>query len=462
MTYQQLVRTPLWPHQIEDLQHLTDEACILQGSDMGYGKTLFAMERDLQLRAQDLNHKKTLIIAPLNTHGDAERGWIGTITNNTTLRLSVIDPKNRSAFLKGNADIYLMHPHALQLMPELRDVGFTHVIADECQYFKNRKAKMTQALKKIRTTYKLGMSGSPADDKPHDLWSILNWLYPHVYTSFWKFYKQAVEYEIVYPGGFHKVKGPSEWWTMEGGGLDRIRPFFVRRLLEEVMPHLTQPVYTEVAVDLGADQRRAYNEMRDEMIAWLGEHKDQPLVAPVVISRLQRLQMLALTHMDYNEETDRFVMSEPSAKLDAVMELIESSEIPFVVFSQFKAPLQLLGRRLDAAGIKWGRFTGDDTQLERGTAKEDFISGTSRVFLSTIKAGGVGVDGLQHRCSTVVFLDRDWSPMANKQAEGRLHRGGQTGGVHVIDIVARNTVDRGRLQKIEQKWEYIRKMLGDI
>jgi SWI/SNF-related matrix-associated actin-dependent regulator 1 of chromatin subfamily A len=85
----------------------------------------------------------------------------------------------------------------------------------------------------------------------------------------------------------------------------------------------------------------------------------------------------------------------------------------------------------------------------------------TRVMVSTIKAGGVGVDGLQKVCNNAIFLDRDWSPSINFQAEDRLHRGGQVKHPLIIDIMARNTVDAGRKQKIELKWSWIRAMLGD-
>lgn len=453
---EQLVRTPLWDHQKEDLEYLKEQPAVLIGHDMGSGKTLMAVERDLRLRAIDPDHKKTLVVSPLNTHD----GWLSTYVRETDLKVKVIDPKKRHLFLDKDYDVFIMHPEALRLMlVELPKFGFTHVIADECHKFKNRKAAQTKALKKIKVPYKTAMSGSPATDHPHDVWSILNWLRPDMYSSYWSFYRKAVEFEIVYPGGFHKVTGPSRWW--EEVGLDQIRPFYVRRLKEEMMD-LPPKTYREVYVDLTGAHRRAYDQMDAEMIAWIGQHENEPLVAPAVISRLQRLQQLALAYLEYDEEAGKVRMTDPSPKIDMAVSIIEDNpDEAFVVFSQFKAPLKMLQRRLEAKGIGCASFTGDDTQQERADGKARFTGGSARVFLSTIRAGGVGVDGLQHVCSTAIFLDRDWSPMINKQAEDRLHRGGQVKNVHIIDIMARNTVDWGRKQRVELKWDWVRRMLGD-
>jgi SNF2 family DNA or RNA helicase len=454
----QHVKTPLWQHQIEDLEHLKDEDCVLVGNEMGTGKTLLAVERDMRIREADPSHRKTLVVAPLNTHD----GWERTYNEETHLQTAVIDAKNRSTFLRTEADVWIMHPEALRLMPELRDFGFTHVIPDECHRFKGRNTKQTKALKQIKVPYKTAMSGSPATDRPHDLWSILNYLHPTQFSGFWKFYNKAVEFEIIYPAGYHKILGPSKWWIEYG--LPSIRPYYVRRLKEDIMSYLPPKVPSKVYVELEAKQRRAYDEMAADMLAWVGEHENQPLSAAAVISRLQRLQMLALGYMEYHEELDKFVLTDPSPKCDAALELIEDNEeTSFVVFSQFKGPLQLLARRLDKAKIPYGSFTGDDTESQKKEAKASFIRGDARVFLSTIRSGGVGVDGLQHICRTAIFLDRDWSPMINFQAEDRLHRGGSEvhDSIHIIDIMARNTVDAGRHQRIEQKWDWVRRTLGD-
>jgi SNF2 family DNA or RNA helicase len=79
--------------------------------------------------------------------------------------------------------------------------------------------------------------------------------------------------------------------------------------------------------------------------------------------------------------------------------------------------------------------------------------------VGTIAAGGEGIT--LHRASTVVFMDRMWNPTRNRQAEDRLHRIGQANRVQVIDIMARDTVDRGRHQRIASKWEELRWLLGD-
>jgi SWI/SNF-related matrix-associated actin-dependent regulator 1 of chromatin subfamily A len=174
---------------------------------------------------------------------------------------------------------------------------------------------------------------------------------------------------------------------------------------------------------------------------------------------MMRLQQFAVAYAQVQNEEVR--LTEPSSKLDALMQILEDNpNEPIVVFSQFAQLIYLLHERLKGAKIEHGIYTGRN-RTTRESDKRKFTSGSANVLIGTIGAGGVGVDGLQDVSSTVIFLDRDWSPAINNQAEDRLWRDGQRNAVQVIDIMARNTIDLGRAQRLEMKWDWIRRLLGD-
>jgi len=342
---------------------------------------------------------------------------------------------------------------------------FFHVISDEVHRAKNRGTIQTKALKKIKTEYKTGLSGTPADNKPEDAWSVLHWLWPRYYTSFWKFYEHYVRY-ITTPQGYKIVVGVKNTDEL----LREINPWYVRHLKNEqccphhpqgVMPWLPPKTYRTEWVDLEPIQRRAYDKMAKTMIAWIGDNEDQFLPAPQVISQLQRLQQFALGYAEINEK-GRVEIVEPSAKLDRLEDIIEESPTQqYVVFSQFKDPLSMAESRLARHGYTAGLYTGDQSEKRKSDLVEAFCAGDTQILLGTISAGGESIDGLQHACNTGIFLDRDWSPSVNTQAEDRLHRDGQQSAVLILDIMAKNTVDYGRRQRIDTKREWLRDLLGD-
>lgn len=470
----EVIAPPDWllPFQDEDVRKLVDRRSILIANEMGTGKTYEAIALDLMRRSTKPEGvlARTLIVAPMTI---LQSTWADHYEELAPdLRVIVIDPKNRGVFLKAlksnDYDVYILHWDVLRIIEEqLKEIIWFHIIADEAHRAKNRKAQQTRSLKRLRTAWRTAMTGTPVMNKPQDLWSILNWLYKETWSSYWKYYQHYVEFEIIYPHGYHKIHGPKNEKFLR----EKMDPYFIRRTKEEVLPDLPEKYYSKIEVDLLPLQRKAYDEMKRDMIAWLETQDGQvPLPAPVVIAQLIRLQQFSLAYASIVTEdmladgvkgpVGRAILTEPSSKVDVLFQIIQDNpDEPLVIFSQFRQAIALVEARLDTAGIRYVRITGDDSARDRVDAVADFQSGKASIFLGTIGAGSEGIT--LTRASTVIFLDRDWTPARNAQAEDRLHRFGQKSAVQVIDIMARDTVDQYRFKIIEMKKEWIRRMLDD-
>jgi len=450
----------------------------LVADDMGLGKTLEGILIDCELRAgrhypglgklAPPYQRPTLIVAPQGVH-DAWSEHIQLVHDNWDTEafernIAIVDPKRRQTLsdrlkVKPLPCFVIVHYEALRLMPELTDIKWFHIICDEVHRVKNRKAQQTQALKRIDTFYKTGLSGTPADDKPADIWSVLNWLYPKEFRSYWKFVNTYCVQEQThgkYGNTFRKVTG------VNTAAIPQLHAqwakWYIRRKKADVAIELPPKTFTTFHIDLHPAQRRAYEQMRKDMIAWIGEQEETPLVAGQVVSQLVRLQQFALASVEFDGEKVKLV--DPSAKADRLVELVEGNpNESMVVFSQSRGMVDLVVRRLRAKDISVRPYTGSVSKADRSLVVKEFQAGNVQVFAGTIAAGGEGIT--LHRASTVVFLDRAWNPTRNRQAEDRLHRIGQLRPVQVIDFVARDTVDMGRLQRVANKWENLLWLLGD-
>jgi SNF2 family DNA or RNA helicase len=276
-----------------------------------------------------------------------------------------------------------------------------------------------------------------------------------------------------------------------------MEPFYVRHLKleqccehhpEGVMPWLPQKTYEKIWVDLNPTQRRIYEQMRKEMVAWVGEHQDSPLVASVVVAQLTRLSQIALAtprldieshrHRDkvnggwlindmsgdewFEEQVVNLEM--PSEKINVVKDLLkDNSNKQFVVYSSSKKCCYLAQAEWEDVGISTRVISGDSSEWDNNNFTRQFARGDFQVCIGVIEAIAEGIDGLQHATDTGIFLDRSWKTIKNVQAEDRLHRDGADGSkpVYIIDVMARNTLDLGRKTKIDRKWEGIKRMLGD-
>lgn len=487
----------LYEFQEEDVRKLAKQRAGLIGSEMGTGKTHEAIELDTAWFNTYDRALPTLIVAPLNTF-DSWQDKIATQLGDK-VDVTTIDRKNRHAFyqaiLRRESDIYLMHWDAVRLMPELQKLQFGTIIGDEVHRISNRKAIVTREFKKLKCQRKLGLSGTASGDKPENLWSILNWLWPSFYTSYWNFRKHyCIEEMVVSPDGektYRKIVGVKNIPAL----MKQMEPWYVRHLKREeccehhpdgVMSWLPEKTYDTIWVDLNPTQRRFYDQMRKDMVAWVNEHEDSPLVASVVVAQLTRLSQMALATPEVeikqrqakDKETKELLwmpdgsplmesyqvvtLHEPSSKIDAVKELIlDHEDKQFVIFSSSKQACYLAQRSLQRVGITAEVLSGDTPQSQREGMVARFVEGDYRVFIGVIQAAAEGIDGLQHATDTAIFLDRSWSTIKNQQAEDRLHRGGQKDTVQIIDIMGRNTLDFGRKQKLEAKWQWIKEILGD-
>lgn len=465
----QFVQTPLWKHQREELDRLNKQGRILLGWDMGTGKTLAAIERDLTMRHHFKKQWRTLCVVPLQTFEQWAEAWQREAPQ---LKVRVLDPKHRGRLLAEDADVFIVHWQALALMPSLRG-RFHHGIFDEVQFMKKTKAKMAKAAKQLGIKMLTDMSGTPADNNPIDLFSILQHLKPNTYSSInrfkanylvtdnvvvWKTNSEGKKVKVTYT----QTLGPSEAWFTEG--MEHLKPFYSRVLVDDVLD-LPPYVRNTVRVDLHPAQRRAYLELEKDFLTWVRDEVTTelyPLMATVIIAQWQRLQQFALGTMIWNSEKEKFGMAYPAPKLDMVLELLELAPTEqFVVWSQFKAPLALLASTLTSMGISNVLYTGDVKRKgEKASNRQSFMAGDARVLLATIRSAGTGLDGLQHAARRAIFLDRDWMPGSNQQAETRLRRGGQTKTVFITDIEARDSIDQLRLEDIEVKGVRLEEMLS--
>lgn len=461
-----LFKGTLLDFQQEAIDKLANQPCVLIADEMGLGKSYEAVALDCLRRTRA--GLKTLVIAPKTLH----TMWMELFADLTDLDVVKTDNSTKAKrnnrwqyFVDSEADAFIINYESVRLLPQLIKQRWFHVICDEVHRIGNRNSSQTKAVKKIKKVdYKTGLSGTPGEKD--NLWSILHWMYPQRYTShsdwcdtYIKSYVPKIRnadndivdapYSVII--GLRKENLPVLHAKME--------PYYVRRLKQNVLKSLPSKYYTEIKVDMDPKQAREYHSMRRIMLAWVGQQEDEVLAAPVTIAKLTRLQQMADGCLEGDPDSGKWRFIKPSPKLEALMNLIDSTDQSIVVFSQFATMINFVEAELIEKGISYSKLIGAVPEAKRGNLVSDFQSGASKIFLSTIAAGGEGIT--LHRASTEVFLDRTWSVRMNSQAEDRCHRIGQHSAVQVIDIMATGTVDLGRKTKLETKKQWVMDILGD-
>lgn len=461
----------LMPHQVEAVEKFKGVKSILVGDDTGTGKTVTAIALMQQLH--DFGELgPTLIVS------DSFDVWTEHLEKMGVDRdhIHVVNKKNRKPFLESlssllivhGCNFYIVHWMGLKLMvEELKKVQWLCVIGDEIHKGKNRKSQRTKALKQLKCAYKMGLSATPGDDKPQDVWSVLNWLYPKKYTSFWRFVHRFCETETNPWKGYTEFLGPKNVDEFQS----EIEPFYISRPLEVVDDTISDYEYYTIDVVMSDSQTVAYESMAKEAIAQLG---NDYVVAGAQLAVHMRMQQFAMAYgLAEYKWVNKFVNGkiekvrktivhqiEPSPKLDALMAVLYGEgDNKVIVFTQFRDIVKLACRRMDDAGIKYVAVmggTGNLDQVVKSFQEDEAI----KVFIGIVDV--VSEQTTLTASDVEVFLDRHWSSRMNKQAQGRFRRIGQERVPRVIDIRTLYTVDFGRLERVRTKQQWVDHMFGKV
>lgn len=351
----------------------------------------------------------------------------------------------------------------------LRGIQWDFVLLDEAHRIKNKDTQWTRNLKQLSVDYKHVMTGTGFINDPSEMWSILNFLDRRRFSSYHRFRRHYCLIDDY--SGFEKVVGVNPETVDEFRTLRKeIGP---RRTMQEVHSDIAEPVFTPYEVDLNSTQRKMYNEILEQLR--MLDKNNVPIHSPNVLSQLSRLRQICVATPElvdsyYDAKLERLVqkvkLTEPSSKLDSVMEIIEGlewdaeSKQQAVIFSNFKDPLELLKVRLDAAKVSYIHMEEKDNDQTRYEKWHDqFPAKTHQLFLSTLQLGS---ESINLACANyAIFLDRSFSPKDNNQGVARIYRPGQQDVAQIIHINARKTVD----QKIEKinivKTGWFRDIFGD-
>lgn len=450
-----MVDLPLtpYPYQQRDIEKLVGhDGTGVIATQVGGGKTLVAIEV-----AKALNTQSNFVIAPKGTH---KRAWEKTIKRqipSADVKYVNSSKSGEQALLeleKHKAGWYLISPeyfrkiHWANITPDL-------AIFDEIHRASNRKSNTARMLHTLKAKRRIGMSGTIAGNSIQGFWSVIRWIYPEVAgRSFWAWAYAFCDVKQDYWAG--KVVSAEK----TPGAITNSIPCYIRHLKREACcdyhpegmdSDLPSVVYKERSVILGAEQKRIYKKMEKDLFVWLGEN---PLVAEVPVATRTRLRQITLGTPSISPEGEVYFEDEcKSTKIDELYSIIEDHPQgePMLILTHSQKFARVITNRLKKSGYSAFEWSGQAEQKDRDIALESFIAGEIQFIVAVIAAIGEGTDGLQERCSVMVWLSKDDNGILNQQAMGRLDRQGQKKAVISYEIIAEDTYDAGQLSNLVLK-----------
>jgi SNF2 family DNA or RNA helicase len=425
------------------LQQLGLGGCL--ADDMGVGKTiqvLGLLENRRVLRTNGAGEAEerpgpSLVVAPksvvFNWLEEAQR---------FTPKLRVLDYTGPSRSLDEIDDCDLVVTTYGTLRRDavaLKDVSFDYAVLDEAQAIKNARTASAKAARLLNAKHRLALTGTPVENHLGELWSI---------------------FEYLNPG----MLGASTLWQSSSGALrnpepevrdalrSALRPYILRRTKGQVASELPEKLEQTLHCELDSKQRKLYDELRSHYRdSLLGRIESEGLAQSKlhVLEALLRLRQAAC----HPGLVDGNRGSEPSAKLDALLPMLEETidgGHKALIFSQFTSFLGLLRPEIEERS--WSFEYLDGKTRDRKARVERFQTDPDcRIFLISLKAGGLGLN--LTAADYVFLLDPWWNPAVEAQAVDRTHRIGQSRKVFAYRLVARDTVEEKVLELQNSKRE---------
>ncbi len=431
-----LIKVPLYPYQVRGALFAAYRGRCILGDDMGLGKTVQTLAA-AELLARERGVERVLVVAPASV----KYQWESEIRKFTDRPVQVIEGGSQARRAQYTQPTFYRLINYEQVLRDGGELNAWHpdlIVLDEAQRIKNWEAKVSRAVKKLRSRYALVLTGTPLENKLEELYSIVQFVDDRRLGPAFQFlheHRVLDEHgKVIGYRNLHKIR-------------EKLEPILLRRTRAEVLSQLPERTESTVFVELTDAQRGPYTDQQATLARLVAKKYLTEVDRRRILGCITNMRMLCDSTFLYDKQTNVSPKLEEFA--ERLRELVLEGPHKVVVFSQWELMLRKAAEVVE--GLKVGHtmlYGGVPGKERRGLMERFREDPECRVFLST-DAGGVGLN-LQ-AADTVINLDVPWNPAVLDQRIGRVHRLGQHRPVQVINLITRGTIEERVLRTLERK-----------
>jgi len=353
--------------------------------------------------------------------------------------------------IPGDFDILITsYEMCLREKSTFKKFSWEYIIIDEAHRIKNVDSLLSQIVRAFTSRGRLLITGTPLQNNLQELWALLNFILPDVFSSsedFDAWFKQkgdSKEDQDNVVQQLHKV----------------LRPFLLRRVKADVEKSLLPKKEINLYVGMTDMQRLWYRRLLEKDIDAVngatGKKEGKTRLLNIV------MQLRKCCNHPYLFDgaepgppytTDEHIINNAGKMviLDKLLKSMKAKGSRVLIFSQMSRVLDILEDYCQFRGHQYCRIDGNTAHEDRISAIDEYNAPGSEkfVFLLTTRAGGLGINLVT--ADVVVLYDSDWNPQADLQAMDRAHRIGQTKQVYVFRFITQDAVEERIIERATQK-----------
>ncbi|CAN1238807.1 ISWI chromatin-remodeling complex ATPase CHR17 [Linum grandiflorum] len=333
---------------------------------------------------------------------------------------------------------------AIKEKSALRRFSWRYIIIDEAHRIKNENSLLSKTMRLYNTNFRLLITGTPLQNNLHELWALLNFLLPEIFSSaetFDEWFQISAEndqQEVVQQ--LHKV----------------LRPFLLRRLKSDVEKGLPPKKETILKVGMSQMQKQYYKALlqKDLEVVNAGGERKRLLNIAMQLRKCCNHPYLfqgAEPGPPYTTGDHLITNAGKMVLLDKLLPKLKDRDSRVLIFSQMTRLLDILEDYLMFRGYQYCRIDGNTGGEDRDASIEGFNKPGSEkfVFLLSTRAGGLGIN--LATADVVILYDSDWNPQVDLQAQDRAHRIGQKKEVQVFRFCTEYTIEEKVIERAYKK-----------
>ncbi|ACU02657.1 SNF2-related protein [Pedobacter heparinus DSM 2366] len=317
----------------------------------------------------------------------------------------------------------------------LKSYYFNYIFLDESQTIKNPDAQRYKAVRLLQSRNKVVLTGTPIENNTYDLYGQLSFACPGLLGS-------RQQFKELYAVPIDQFKDSKRAKELQ----KKISPFILRRTKEQVAKELPDKTEMVIYCEMGTEQREVYEAAVQDIKEYIeGKAEDELAKSSMyVLQGITRLRQICNSATLLKD--DKFY-GNASSKMEVLLEQIESKSPnhKILVFSQFVGMLDLIRAQLGERGIAHEYLTGQ-TRNRQQVVNSFQDNPEIRVFLISLKAGGVGLN--LTRADYVYLVDPWWNPAVENQAIDRTYRIGQEKNVVAVRLICPDTIEE-KIMKLQ-------------